>query len=114
MQGLWKTKISGYKKDNKRKSTTTKQFIRDKKSFIEKEILKLEERKIQSDVVNKNKNVLTYQNVLLERENFKAVSKIWMLGGEFKNDFISRKIIKMKIKNGDYEIIDKTGHHEFY
>lgn len=114
MQGIWKTKISGYKKDNKRKSITKKQFLNDKKTFIEKEILKQEEKNIKSNFVKEEKKVFSYKNLVLNRKDYKLVSKEWMLGGEYVNTYINRKTIKDKVKKGEYEIIDKSGYLEYY
>lgn len=53
MKGLWKTKVSGYKKDNKRKRTTFKHVLKDNKDVLLKRF---------------NRGRLNHSNVVKEEE----------------------------------------------
>lgn len=74
MNGYWKTKVSGWKKDNKRKKTRFNDLIKDKRDFFRKEFFNVQDKissnfkQVEPDYIkNVSKNDLCNLNINLNR-----------------------------------------------
>lgn len=120
MNGYWKTKVSGWKKDNKRKKTRFNDLIKDKRDFFRKEFFNVQDKissnfkQVEPDYIkNVSKNDLCNLNINLNRTVERVKVYVYDLGKSKTFSYYGDHKLLESTSTEAYKLLEETDFKDY-